>query len=74
VNNLNEKLASVLLDCHAKDKLVTKRAKSAQEANKGDSLLSLPLLFSPPSMMLPLEVSCIGISANHPLLFFFFFF
>jgi hypothetical protein len=41
VKNLNEKLASVLLDCHAKDNLVTtKHAIRAQEADKGDSLLS----------------------------------
>ncbi|KAG7976684.1 hypothetical protein I3843_06G163000 [Carya illinoinensis] len=35
VKNLNEKLASVLLDCHAKDDLVTKHAKGAQEAETG---------------------------------------
>ncbi|KAF5444360.1 hypothetical protein F2P56_036845 [Juglans regia] len=35
VKNLNEKLASVLLDCHAKDNLVTKHAKGAQEAETG---------------------------------------
>ncbi|KAE8007996.1 hypothetical protein FH972_004546 [Carpinus fangiana] len=36
VKNLNEKLASVLLDCHAKDNLVTtKHAIRAQEADKG---------------------------------------
>ncbi|XP_022763406.1 filament-like plant protein 7 isoform X2 [Durio zibethinus] len=35
VKNLNEKLASVLLDCHAKDDLVTKNMKMAPEANAG---------------------------------------
>ncbi|XVE93394.1 hypothetical protein REPUB_Repub01dG0188200 [Reevesia pubescens] len=35
VKNLNEKLASVLLDCHAKDDLVTKNVKMAPEANAG---------------------------------------
>lgn len=40
MKNLNEKLASVLLDCHAKDNLVTKHAIRAQEADKGDSLVS----------------------------------
>ena len=44
VKNLNEKLASVLLDCHAKDDLVTKNVKMAPEANAGDLLLSLLLL------------------------------
>ena len=46
VKNLNEKLASVLLDCHAKDDLVIKNVKMAPEANAGDLLLSLLLLFS----------------------------
>ena len=46
VKNLNEKLASVLLDCHAKDDLLTKNVKMAPEANAGDLLLSLLLLFS----------------------------
>ncbi|XWS39929.1 hypothetical protein CRYUN_Cryun18bG0097000 [Craigia yunnanensis] len=35
VKNLNEKLASVLLDCHAKDDPVTKNVKMAPEANAG---------------------------------------
>ncbi|XP_022745965.1 filament-like plant protein 7 isoform X2 [Durio zibethinus] len=35
VKNLNEKLASVLLDCHEKDDLVTKNVKMAPEANAG---------------------------------------
>ncbi|XWS54777.1 hypothetical protein CRYUN_Cryun10bG0118400 [Craigia yunnanensis] len=35
VKNLNEKLASVLLDCHAKDDLVIKNVKMAPEANAG---------------------------------------
>ncbi|XWS68047.1 hypothetical protein CRYUN_Cryun04dG0056800 [Craigia yunnanensis] len=35
VKNLNEKLASVLLDCHAKDDLLTKNVKMAPEANSG---------------------------------------
>lgn len=46
VKNLNEKLASVLLDCHAKEDLVTKNVKMAPEANAGDLLLSFLLLFS----------------------------
>ncbi|KAL5788278.1 hypothetical protein ACOSP7_005227 [Xanthoceras sorbifolium] len=35
MRNLNEKLASVLLDCHPKDSLVTNPAKPAQEAIAG---------------------------------------
>ncbi|XVE66810.1 hypothetical protein DITRI_Ditri08aG0109400 [Diplodiscus trichospermus] len=35
VKNLNEKLASVLLDSHAKDDLMTKNVKMAPEANAG---------------------------------------
>ncbi|XP_057963659.1 filament-like plant protein 7 [Malania oleifera] len=35
VKNLNEKLASVICDCNAKDELVTKHAKMAQEAIGG---------------------------------------
>ncbi|XP_021276827.1 filament-like plant protein 7 isoform X2 [Herrania umbratica] len=35
VKNLNEKLASVLLDCHAQEDLVTKNVKMAPEADAG---------------------------------------
>jgi hypothetical protein len=44
--NLNEKLASVLLDCHAKDDPVTENEKSEQRATAGDSSIHQLLLVS----------------------------
>lgn len=35
VKNLNEKLASVLLDCHAKEDVVTENVQMIQESNAG---------------------------------------
>lgn len=45
VKNLNEKLASVLLDCHVKDDLVTKNVKMAPEANAGWEKAEVDVIF-----------------------------
>ncbi|XVF01283.1 hypothetical protein REPUB_Repub04eG0074600 [Reevesia pubescens] len=45
VKNLNEKLASVLLDCHNKDDLVTKNVKMAPEANAGSEKAEADAIF-----------------------------
>ncbi|XVF45106.1 hypothetical protein PTKIN_Ptkin02bG0179300 [Pterospermum kingtungense] len=45
VKNLNEKLASVLLDCHAKDDLVTKNVKMAPEGNAGSGKAEADAIF-----------------------------
>lgn len=39
MKNLNEKLASVIFDCHPKDELMAKQAKLVQEAGAGDLYL-----------------------------------
>lgn len=40
MKNLNEKLASVLFDCHPKDDLGREQAELVQEANAGDFFYS----------------------------------